>query len=113
MRIISVILVLAAALQTHAALGAESARSRRDGLQLAQNNKRQGGSLTQQKAIKMKSGAKAQTEVDFDESLIEGQVRNPFGSLIGRRDPDMDGGFVRIRRKWHDMMVMSASSLSP
>lgn len=73
-------------------------------------------SLTQSKSFKVnspKKGSKSMTEVNFDESLIEGSVRTPFGGILSSRDPEVNGGFVRIRRKWHDMLIMSVGSLSP
>ena len=55
---------------------------------------------------------KKDTKVDFDDELIEGGVKNPFQSTIGGRDGNMKQGFIKIRREWHDQMIMSVNGLS-
>ena len=55
---------------------------------------------------------KKDTKVDFDDELIEGGVKNPFQSMIGGRDGDNKAGFIRMRREWHDQMIMSVNGLS-
>ena len=55
---------------------------------------------------------KKDTKVDFDDELIEGGVKNPFSSMINSRDGDNKSGFVRIRKEWHDQMIMSINGLN-
>lgn len=55
---------------------------------------------------------KKDTKVDFDDELIEGGVKNPFSSMIGSRDGDNKTGFIKIRKEWHDQMIMSVNGLS-
>lgn len=55
---------------------------------------------------------KKDTKVDFDDALIEGGVKTPFSSMVGSRDGDNKSGFVKIRKEWHDQMIMSVNGLS-
>ena len=55
---------------------------------------------------------KKDTKVNFDDALIEGGVKNPFSSMIGSRDGDNKTGFVKVRKEWHDQMIMSVNGLS-
>lgn len=55
---------------------------------------------------------KKNTKVDFDDALIEGGVKNPFSTMIGGRDGEFNQGFIKIRREWHDQMIMSIHGLN-
>lgn len=72
-------------------------------------------------AAKRKSGletskrfkaGKDQTKVDFDEAAIEGQAKNPFGTLLNSRDQDFNRGFIKLRYNWHDYMKLGAMGMS-
>lgn len=71
--------------------------------------KRQKTSLEAQKKFKV---SKDKTNVDFDEASIEGQAKNPFGTLLNSRDQDFNKGFIKLRYNWHDQMLISASGMS-
>lgn len=66
-------------------------------------------SLEQSKRFKV---SKDKTEVDFDDASIEGQAKNPFGTLLNSRDQDFNKGFIKLRYNWHDQMLISASGMS-
>ena len=72
------------------------------------SNARSQKSLETSKRIKFKD----KTSVDFDAAAIDGQAKNPFGSIVQSRDQGFDKGFIKIRTNWHDQMVMSLSGLS-
>ena len=74
----------------------------------AENTARPSSNQGQAKRIKYKKD----TKVDFEDELIEGGVKNPFSSMINGRDGDNKTGFVRIRKEWHDQMIMSVNGLS-
>lgn len=65
-------------------------------------------SLETSKKVKFKD----KTELNFDAANIEGQAKNPFGSMITERDQDFNKGFIKLRYQWHDQMIMSTSGLS-
>lgn len=74
---------------------------------------KKGSSLERQTVIKNKKGGNAdRTNVDFDEADITGQARNPFNSLLNARDQEGPGDFIRLRKHWHDQMIISVSGLS-
>lgn len=62
----------------------------------------------QSKKVKFKKN----TKVDFDDELIEGGVKNPFSPMIGGRDGDNKADFIKIRKEWHDQMIMSVNGLN-
>ncbi len=72
------------------------------------NSRVKGAKQGQSKKIRYKKD----TKVDFDDELIEGGVKNPFQSMIGGRDGDNKSGFIKIRKEWHDQMIMSVNGLS-
>ena len=74
----------------------------------AENTAKPSSNQGQAKRIKYKKD----TKVDFEDELIEGGVKNPFSSMINSRDGDNKTGFVRIRKEWHDQMIMSVNGLS-
>lgn len=55
---------------------------------------------------------KDQTKVDFDEAAIEGQAKNPFGTLLNSREQDFNRGFIKLRYNWHDYMKLGAMGMS-
>lgn len=55
---------------------------------------------------------KENTTVNFGDTVVKGQARNPFFSLVPTRDTNSNGGFIRIRYNWHDQQIMSVSGLS-
>lgn len=59
-----------------------------------------------------KSGAQDRKEVDFDNADISGSARNPFNSLLSSREQENPGEFVRLRKHWHDQLILSVSGLS-
>ena len=63
--------------------------------------------LRARKSVKYKKN----TEIDFDEADITGSVKTPFGTEIFSKDQDFEGGFVELRKQWHDHMVFSLSGL--
>lgn len=66
-------------------------------------------SLENAKSVKYK----AKTEVNFDDATIEGSVRTPFGQGISSRDQKFDSNFVKIRKNFHDQMLLSTGGISP
>ena len=74
----------------------------------SENTAKPSSNQGQAKRVKFKKD----TKVDFDDELIEGGVKNPFSSMINSRDGDNKSGFVRIRKEWHDQMIMSVNGLS-
>jgi hypothetical protein len=84
-------------------------KSRTQGQMVAsERSSKPASSETQAKRIKYKKD----TKVDFDDALIEGGVKNPFSSMVGSRDGENKAGFVKIRKEWHDQMIMSVNGLS-
>ena len=79
------------------------------GVAQGQSKGKQKTSLEAQKKFKV---SKDKTAVDFDEASIEGQAKNPFGSLLNSRDQDFNKGFIKLRYNWHDQMLISASGMS-
>ena len=65
-------------------------------------------SLEGSKKVKFKD----KTEINFDAANIDGQVKNPFGTMVTDRDQDFNKGFIKLRYHWHDQMIMSVSGLS-
>lgn len=55
---------------------------------------------------------KDQTKVDFDEASIEGQAKNPFGTMLNSREQDFNRGFIKLRYNWHDYMKLGAMGMS-
>jgi hypothetical protein len=74
----------------------------------SENTAKPSSNQGQAKRIKYKKD----TKVDFEDELIEGGVKNPFSSMLNSRDGDNKTGFVRIRKEWHDQMIMSVNGLS-
>lgn len=74
----------------------------------SENTAKPAPSQGQAKRVKFKKD----TKVDFEDELIEGGVKNPFSSMINSREGENKSGFVRIRKEWHDQMIMSVNGLS-
>jgi hypothetical protein len=55
---------------------------------------------------------KKNTKVDFDESTITGERKNPFATMLNSRDQEFNKGFINIRKNWHDKMIMSVQGLA-
>lgn len=55
---------------------------------------------------------KDRTNVDFDDALIDGKAKNPFGTLLNARDQEFNRGFINIRKQWHDHMILSVSGMA-
>jgi hypothetical protein len=55
---------------------------------------------------------KKNTKVDFDESTITGERKNPFATMLNSRDQQFNKGFINIRKNWHDKMIMSVQGLA-
>jgi hypothetical protein len=66
-------------------------------------------SLESSKTVKYKK----KTEVNFDDATIEGSVRTPFGQGLGSRDTNFKNNFIKVRKNFHDQMLMSSGGLSP
>lgn len=62
----------------------------------------------QSKKVKFKD----KTELNFEDAAIDGQIKNPFATLMNSRDQDFGGGFIKLRNNWHDQMIMSVNGLS-
>lgn len=65
--------------------------------------------LSSEKKFKSKKGGS--TSLDFDAADVTGQRKTPLGSLVGNTSSKRGGGFVEIRKQWHNEMVQSASKL--
>jgi len=74
------------------------------------NSKKNPSELEQSKSIKFNS--KSGSKLDFEDTNIEGAVKNPFSSLLNTRDQEFKKGFVKLRTQWHDQMVLGISGLS-
>lgn len=68
-----------------------------------------GKSLESSKTVKYKK----KTEVNFDDATIEGSVRTPFGAGLGSRDQNFKNNFIKIRKNFHDQMLMSSGGNAP
>lgn len=80
-------------------------------LALAKGGKAPARNSSMEQSKKFKIG-KDHTSVDFDDASIEGQAKNPFGSMLNSRDQDFNKGFIKLRYNWHDQMLISASGMS-
>ena len=49
---------------------------------------------------------------DFDAMSIDGQRRVPLGNLINQKQANKEYEFVKIRLRWRQEMVQSASNLN-
>lgn len=49
---------------------------------------------------------------DFDSMSIEGQRRVPLGNLINQKEASKEYEFVKIRLRWRQEMIQSASNLN-
>ena len=49
---------------------------------------------------------------DFDSMSIDGQRRVPLGNLINQKQANKDYEFVKIRLRWRQEMIQSASNLN-
>lgn len=65
--------------------------------------------LEQSKRFK---AGKSKTELDFDEASIEGQRKDPFGTLLNTREQNFNRGFIKLRTDWHDHMTLGAMGMS-
>ena len=63
--------------------------------------------LTSEKSYKVNKGKMANTSIDFDETDITGQRRDPGVGFVKSTSKGDAMNFVKIRRKWHDSMVKS------
>lgn len=68
-----------------------------------------GKSLENSKSVKYKS----KTEVNFDDATIEGSVRTPYGQTLNSRDQNFNRNFIKVRKHFHDQMLLSTGGLSP
>lgn len=75
----------------------------------AQSGRSRGKSLQATKKVKYKK----KTEVNFDDATIEGSVKTPFGQSLSSRDQKFDRNFIKIRKHFHDQMLIGAGGLSP
>ena len=66
-------------------------------------------SLQTSKSVKYKK----KTEVNFDDANIEGSVKTPFGQSMSSRDQDFKGNFIKVRKHFHDQMLIGAGGISP
>jgi hypothetical protein len=76
--------------------------------QKSQNNAGTKSSLDVSKKIKFKE----KTEINFDDTNIDGNFKSPFGTLMSNRDQQFNKGFIKLRTNWHDQMVTSVSGIS-
>jgi hypothetical protein len=65
-------------------------------------------SLDVSKKVKFKD----KTEINFDDTAIDGSFKSPFGTLMNNRDQDFNKGFIKLRTNWHDQMITSVSGIS-
>ena len=49
---------------------------------------------------------------DFDSMSIDGQRRVPLGNLINQKQANKEYEFVKIRLRWRQEMIQSASNLN-
>ncbi|MEY2988575.1 MAG: hypothetical protein RJB13_2096 [Pseudomonadota bacterium] len=75
----------------------------------AQGGKARGKTLQTTKSVKYKK----KTEVNFDDATIEGSVKTPFGQSLSSRDQKFDRDFIKVRKHFHDQMLIGAGGLSP
>lgn len=54
---------------------------------------------------------KKDTEINFDDALIEGNAKSPFASFLNNRDQDVPSGFLKLRYHWHDKMAAGISTM--
>lgn len=66
-------------------------------------------SLESSKTVKYKE----KTEVSFDDATIEGSVRTPYGQTLNSRDQNFNRNFIKVRKHFHDQMLLSTGGLSP
>lgn len=70
------------------------------------------GSSMDGQSKKVKVNYKKQTDLDFEDTTIEGTAKNPFASMLMTRDQEFKQGFIKIRYDWHDQLIMSVSGLN-
>ena len=75
----------------------------------AQRSKSNKKSLQTTKNVKYKK----KTEVNFDDATIEGSVKTPDGLSLSSRDQKFDQNFIKIRKHFHDQILIGAGGLSP
>ena len=56
--------------------------------------------------------SKDKKSYDFDSMSIDGQRRVPLGNLINQKQANKDYEFVKIRLRWRQEMIQSASNLN-
>jgi hypothetical protein len=70
------------------------------------------GSSMDGQSRKVKVKYKEKTDLDFEDTTIEGTAKNPFASMLMSRDQEFKQGFIKIRYDWHDQLIMSVSGLN-
>ena len=65
------------------------------------------GNLVMEAEIK-----KDRKSYDFDSMSIDGQRRVPLGNLINQKQANKEYEFVKIRLRWRQEMIQSASNLN-
>ncbi len=65
------------------------------------------GNLVMEAEIK-----KDKKSYDFDSMSIDGQRRVPLGNLINQKQANKEYEFVKIRLRWRQEMIQSASNLN-
>ncbi len=58
-----------------------------------------------------KATNKDKNKINFEETDIAGARKSPLGTLINQNKADKEYDFIKIRLKWHDEMVQSATGL--
>lgn len=56
--------------------------------------------------------SKDKKSYDFDSMSIDGQRRIPLGNLINQKQANKEYEFVKIRLRWRQEMIQSASNLN-
>ena len=65
------------------------------------------GNLVMEAEIK-----KDKKSYDFDSMSVDGQRRVPLGNLINQKQANKEYEFVKIRLRWRQEMIQSASNLN-
>lgn len=83
-----------------------SARSPRSAARSEQRSSQGRAILRSEKKFKMGGSAKS-TVIDFDDTDITGERRDPGVGFVQSTFAERKSNFVKIRREWHDAMIKS------
>lgn len=83
-----------------------SSRSPRSAARSEQRSRQGRAILRSEKTFKMGGSGKS-TVIDFDETDITGERRDPGVGFVQSTFAERKSNFVKIRREWHDAMIKS------